>query len=419
MPKLYLRVLSDARAIPDEEEYEISLEWLITENDGGVRGYGRTDQRGLADVADPNVEWLNDPDNTTVFVPSDFVLKVACEVPGRSQAQIRRALPFAVEEYIASDIESMHIAHGPIKAGEPIHCNLLSREQIDNWLACFTSVGVHPGAFIADAEILDQNRSVATLVFDDDSVLVNNASQAAVVGRDNLSMALGTLAIDRIISLNGVPTDLELGQIESSVAVEEVSVTEAGVIEYFAKRHRTGESYVNLLQGEYRPHRPQSANATRWRGVFALAAGWLVVGFVSLVVQGWWASSEAERLERLSFDFYKQTFPRESQPVSIDQLRRRMASKLGQASPGAEGSESAFIGLTAQFANVAKAEHSVLSMSYTEQRRELNVEILLKNYDELDAYKTQLAAQGIEVETTNAEQETRGVRTRMRVRYAG
>ena len=63
MPKLYLRVLSDAQTKPDDEGYEISLDWLITENDGAVRGHGRTDQRGLADVADPNVEWLKDKFN--------------------------------------------------------------------------------------------------------------------------------------------------------------------------------------------------------------------------------------------------------------------------------------------------------------------------------------------------------------------
>ena len=151
----------------------------------------------------------------------------------------------------------------------------------------------------------------------------------------------------------------------------------------------------------------------------ALAAAWVGVGFLSLIVQGWWADAEADRLEQESFTFYKTTFPNESQPVSIDQLRRRMASKLGQSGAQGESAGSAFIGLTSQFANVAKAEHSVLSMSYTEQRQELNVEILLKNYEELDAYKTQLSAQGIEVETTNAEQEARGIRSRMRVRYAG
>ena len=419
MPKLYLRVLSDAQPIPDEEGYDISLEWLITENDGSVRGHGRTDQRGLEDVADPNVDWLKDPDNTTVFVPSEFVLRVACDVPGRSQAQIRRALPFAVEEYIASDIETMHIAHGPIKAGEKIHCNLLSREQIANWLNCFTSVGVHPGAFVADAEILEQDPTVATLIFDSTSVLVNNAAQAAVIGRDTLAMALGTLEIERIVSLNGLPTDLELGQLENTVDVEEVPVGDAGILEYLAKRHRDGSAFVNLLQGEYRPVRPKSANATRWRSVAALAAVWVIVGFLSIVIQGWWASSEADRLEADSFAFYKSTFPRESQPVSVDQLRRRMESKLGQKSSGETSPSGAFIDLTAHFSNVSKPNHEVLSISYTEQRQELNIEVLLRNYDELDSYKSELASRGIEVETTSAEQEARGIRSRMRVRYAG
>ena len=130
MPRPYLRVLSEAIPAPMSEAdglaeaapgvavetaFEIAVEWLIKEDDGSVRATGVTDYRGLADITDPNVEWLRDPQNTVVFLPSHFVLMVECEVPGRSAAQIRRALPFAAEEYVAADIEQMHIAHGQIR----------------------------------------------------------------------------------------------------------------------------------------------------------------------------------------------------------------------------------------------------------------------------------------------------------------
>ena len=81
MPRLFLRVLSDAKPLGEEEGYDIEVAWLVAENDGTIRGHGVTDQRGLLDVADPNVEWLQDPANTVVFIPAHFVLKVACQVP--------------------------------------------------------------------------------------------------------------------------------------------------------------------------------------------------------------------------------------------------------------------------------------------------------------------------------------------------
>ncbi|MEE2785420.1 MAG: type II secretion system protein GspL [Pseudomonadota bacterium] len=417
MPKLYLRVLSDALPKTEDEGFDLNVEWLITENDGTLRSHGVADQRGLEDVADPNIDWLMDPVNTTVFVPSDFVLRIACEVPGRSQGQIRRTLPFAVEEFVASDIEHMHIAHGAIKPGIPIQCNVLAREQIENWITCFKAIGVHAGAMVAEAEVLSQVPTEATLVFDNKSVLVSHKDQTAVIARESLGNTLAALEIKKIVALNGTPTELEIGQVEGNVDVDEIAFNEGGLLRYLAECHRVCTTYINLLQGEYRPERRRNEVNARWKQVAGLAAAWALIGFVSLLVQGWWASSEAGRLEAEIFAFYERVFPEESQPVSVDQLRRRMTTKLG-ASTASGDLNSEFIGLMAHFAKTAKPGHDLLSLSYTEQRRELTVEVLLKDYNELDIYKQTLVDKGIEVETTSAEQEERGIRSRMRFRYA-
>ena len=41
---------------------------------------------------------------------SEQVLMLSCSVPGRNSGQIRQALPYALEEHVATDIETMHIA---------------------------------------------------------------------------------------------------------------------------------------------------------------------------------------------------------------------------------------------------------------------------------------------------------------------
>jgi len=417
MPRLFIRVLSEANILPDDEGYALGVEWLIKEADGSVRGGGVTDYRGLADVADPNVEWLADPDNTVVFLPSQFVLVVNCEVPGRSTAQIRRALPFAAEEFVATDIEQMHIAHGPIKAGEPVLCNIVAHEVMQNWLACFKSLGVNPGAFILDAAVLPRDDTTASVLFDGNTALVASIAEAATIDPGNLVFALNTLDVERIVTINGELSDIERGQLDNNPEVEFASVSEHGVLDYLADRVPQAD-YINLLQERYQAVRPRSANAGRWRAVGALAAVWLVVAFLGMVVQGLWAGAEADRLEAESYAFYKEAFPRESQPRSLDQLRRRMRAKLGQSGGAGDTDGSVFVGLTAHFANVIDDAGIVDSLSYTEQRQELTVEVMLDSYADLDVIKEKLASAGVEVEVVSAEQEESGARSRLRVRYA-
>ena len=427
MPRLYLRVLSQARPLSHDgdidsidsdstllEGYDLGVEWLIKENDGSVRGHGVTDYRGLADIADPNVDWLKDPENTVVFLPSQFVLMVTCAVPGRSAAQIRRALPFAVEEFVATDIELMHIAHAGIKAGQPVRCNIVAHETMINWLACFRSLGVNPGYFVADSQVLPTANNSASVLFEGTTALVAAQDQAAVVDIDNLVFALNSLDVSEIAVINGQLSAIDEGQLENQPAIVNVDMSPHGVLDYLADQFG-GNSFINLLQGGYTPVRPKSANSGKWQGVGTLAAAWLLIAFTGMVAQGFWASAQADRLQKESFAFYKDAFPRESEPSTVEQLRRRMRAKLGQS--GAADEDNAFVGLTAQFANVVGNSGRVDSLSYTQQREELTVEVLLDGYEELESLKDKLAQAGIALEVVSSEAVESGARSRLRMRY--
>ncbi len=419
MPRLFIRVLSEARPQTAEAGdadvgYDLSAEWLIRENDGSVRATGSTDYRGLADIADPNVDWLKNPDNTVVLLPSHYVLAVDCEVPGRSAAQIRRALPFAAEEYVASDIETMHIAHAPIRPGNPVLCNILPHQTMANLCDCFKSLGIIPGYFVVDAQVLPGGHGTASVLFDGRSALVSSGNQAATIDRETLLFALNSLQAQQIIVINGGLSDIERGQLDGNPEVEEILISDHGVLDYLAQQFEQAHA-INLLQGQYRAERPHSPETARWQAVGGLATIWVLVAFLGMAAQAWWSGSEADRLADESFAFYKSMFPTESQPVGIDQLRRRMAAKLGQQGNASEA--SAFVGLTAHFANVVAAEHRVDSLSYVDQRREVTVEVILASYDDLETIKGKLSAAGVSVDVTSAEEEQGGVRSRMRVRY--
>ena len=154
MPTLFIRVLSAAK--PQSEGYQIGGEWLILENDGAERGRGVTDYRGFAELVDPSAQWLSNPSNVVLIVPSEHVLGVNCEVPGRNVNQIRKALPFVVEEFVATDIEGMHLAHGGIQRNSPVRCNLIDRlllGHVVDFISLHWQRYYYPAFNIADAAI--------------------------------------------------------------------------------------------------------------------------------------------------------------------------------------------------------------------------------------------------------------------------
>ena len=69
-----------------------------------------------------------------LVLPSEDVVYLNVSVPGRTANSIRQALPFALEEFITSDIENVHIAHRPIRPGQPTACAVIEVDLLRAWL---------------------------------------------------------------------------------------------------------------------------------------------------------------------------------------------------------------------------------------------------------------------------------------------
>lgn len=406
MPTLFIRLKSPASR--HEDGYRLQCEWLIEESDGSVRASGTTDYQGLSDLIDPSADWLQNPDNLVVIVPTEHVLAVSCDVPGRSIGQIRRALPFVVEEFVATDIDGMHLAHAAIRRGHPTRVQLIARSFVEDWLTCLRELGLNPGYLVADAELLPTEAGTASVLLDHQTALIRTKDQAASVDRENLILAVSALEVERLHFVHGTPTDLERGQLDPELEVQLPDEHYAAALTYFAASWRKGAERLNLLQGPFTPVRPASASFGRWRAVASLAGIWVLVGFISMIAQGFWAGSRASALEASSEDLYRELFPAEQRIVNV---RRQMQQKLGQSAGGSAGFTT-FLGWLAQGVDRTTG---VLSLTYTDARDELAADLLLGNYDELEKLKQKLAQMDVRVEITSAEQQSGGVRARIRL----
>ena len=407
-------------ALDEITAYSLTAAWLISEASGEVRAEGVADLRGLSELVDPDSDWIQNPANVVLLVPAGLVLNINCDVPGRNQAQVRRALPFAVEEFVATDIEMMHVAAGEIARGGNIRSQVVERKLLEDWLAALRSVGIRPGYTFSDAELLPASATRSTLLFDGDEVLMKSRVSAACVDAENLEFVLTTFIEDSgtetsIESLNGEIDALTLAQLPPEIEIEKTSL-ESGqsVLGYLASRWRNGNPLtsgaINLLQGDYSVRMSASGGSSKWRAVGVLAAAWFLIALVALAVKGFYSDSEAQRLKANSQALYKDIYPA-TQRIPPN-LKRDVQFRMGGS--GTTGGQ--FVPLVGQLAEHLTPEVKVRSFNFQGSRDELSTELIVGKLAAVDDLKVQLDGNGMSVEISSIEEQSDGVHARLRLR---
>ena len=112
------------------------LQWSYLSAQGAVT-YGEVNAEQLPDFVEQHPSWFTTPDRIALVLTGEEIVHLNVSVPGRSINSIRQALPFAVEEFITSDIEDVHIAYQSIRANQPVHCAVINTARLDSWLNLF------------------------------------------------------------------------------------------------------------------------------------------------------------------------------------------------------------------------------------------------------------------------------------------
>jgi general secretion pathway protein L len=410
MPKLLLRLLSGASQT--EEGLDLSVEWAVTEDDGSERARGVTDHQGIADLLDPASDWQQNPDNIVVVVPSQCVFTIACEVPGRSSAQIRKAIPFVLEEYLATDLDAVHLALGEIRIGKPTTCHVLERELLQGWLDALRATGLEPAWFVAEADLLESTPDGATILLEGSSALLKSDREIAFIDRENLAFVLSGLSSNTLRIINGTLTPRERASLSPDTAVSEASpqhASESSSIGYLASRLFSDAAPANLLQGVFAPVRRHRESLRQWRLGAGLAASWFFVAVLFNGANALSASRQADQLESEAIALYKDIFPEARQ---IPNPRRQMQQALGEKG---DGGDSSMLNMLSRLSMVVGAESRVQRVDFSAESGETAMDLLVPGYEQLDQLKSALAEEGLTAEIVSAEQQTVGVRARIRL----
>ena len=417
MARLFLRLKGPAWET--EDGFDAAVDWLLREDGDADASEGTGSLAELGRAA----PWGDKPPEVVALAPVERLLCLTRTVPGRSASQIAKALPFAVEEFVTQDIETLHLAHGPIRRGLPVACVLVDRELLRGWLAAVGSIGPTLSYLGADAGLLSDEADFAVL-FDGDDALVRTAEHMTRIEPALLPAALAAVPASedaaeneeppRIVVRGGTAAQIEVVRRGFAGDVGQRPL-DGSVLHFLAGRFEGIEQGgINILQGPFAPPRPRNARVARWRGVAALAALWLLVFVGARFGEGVWAEHRANALRADAAALYQELYPDARAPRDAYMDMRR---RVGQ--PDAPTADfDRLLGALAVAIDEALNGVELQSLSFSDDRGELTTELVLREYADLDRLRSDLEGRGLVVYIGSAEERDGVVRARLRMGMA-
>lgn len=417
MSRLFVRFASAVRRV--EEDLDADIHWLILADDRTSVAEGHARLAALSEVVEAQAPWADDPENVVVLVPTTDVLAITCAVPGRNASQIQRAVPYAVEEFVAEDIDTMHVACARVVRNEPVRCLVTPRRRVEDWLEAVTSAGIAPGFMTADAMALADVDHTVSVLFDGESALLRAQDQIAGVDRPNMAAILAFLRPSlgekpTLRQINGELPGHDLSQ-SGFTGEETVSAPVTQSLLNVLAGEFNPDQAINLLQGGYAVrHRPKRVWAL-WRPVAAAAGVWLAIGLAFLAAQGFWANHHADRLRGEAAQLYRDVYKVER---VVGNPADRMRRQLGQA-PVSSTEFHELVGQLGLGLHEVAGRHEVRRLQYS-ARRGLDAELVVDNDAVLEELGSTLRGQdlGMEILSTDSDQPGGRIGAKLRVASA-
>ena len=415
MKHLFIKLLTIPEKNPEHDYYDVSLEWVIKNTENELIGQGNADHRALMDLTGLNGSWDKDFEISVILL-NTWAITTSLMVPGKNASQIERALPFAVEEFISSEVEELHIVRGKVKSGYPLTCQIIDNVIMKKIQALFDASSILPTRMILESELLPHQNSTASLFGNTENVLVKTDHHAIKVDRINLTKALNSLKIDfeSINLLNVELTDLEISELEEPISFanndEQYDENWRSLVTNF-----NSSACIDLLQGAFKLERHKSSTSSvELFSLFKVASLAFAIMSVFFIVEGVWSQIRTNDYEEKAFAAYQLIFPKESLPITTNALLRRVNSKLNRETD--EDSSKGFLDTLDAVSKSLPENCSLLTLSYSKETQEIILVALLNSYDALDALKNNLTSRQLSMDTSSAEEQGGSVRARIRVR---
>ena len=301
---------------------EQAAHWIAVDENGTRRS---------PPVTGPLAEAVNDigDKSVIVLVPASSVLTTSVDLPIKSSTRLRAALPYALEEQLADDVENLHFAPGKRDDDGMLPVAVVSHAQMREWLELLESAGIKPDRLIPENHGLAKIPGTMSMLVAEDQIMFND-------GADNEFAMQGVQPSDAI-AVAGVLDNEESGSAGHLLVYCEPSDETRFEHDWNVLRHELGSvdinllpdgvlprlavtvgarRGINLLQGEYGAKVDYRPLLQPWRTAAVLLVGLVLIGFGGKVVDYSRFNAEMDAVREQFTQTYREIRPQDNREIT-------------------------------------------------------------------------------------------------------
>lgn len=340
-----------------------------------------------------------------VLVPGTAVTLTEASIPSRQRQHIITAIPYALEDQLASDIESLHFAPGPRSDAGIVPVAVVARELMSRWLDALRTAGIEPDAMIPDFLALPVVEGGWAALRDESNLWLRQGPYTGAMVDGAEAMQWLMLALDELdeeqrperIRWLDCRSEVDENVDIPDVTVDLVTDVRAPLVQFAA--NFSADHTINLIQGEYSPREQMGRLLRPWRATAALLLAVVIFVFAQLLLQYFSLAATSERLSDEIETVYRDTFPEARKVVDAQAQMKQKLSELGAVDHQGQG----FMPLLAAIAGPLKGVASVDVRHASYQDGKLSLSVRIRDLQRLEQLKQNLIKDsGVAVEIQSA-----------------
>ena len=411
--------MSDTLLIHYNIENAQQATWALCNNDGELTGKITTGS--LAELSEASA------DRTSVVLLNSHCLHInQLQLPTQNLQKLLKAVPYAIEEYIADDVEDFHFVVARNNSFTSVVG--IKKATLNNILQVFHDAGVNPEKIIPDALCLaaDDGEQWACLNYKKDSYLQTDVRNGLIISHDILPYIIDSKLHDgkqdkpkKILLFSEQDDATAFDQLKEKVIDDDADIELINIVYnshplvVFCGNYKRAMP-LNLLQYDFKPKRKTSGYWQHWRLAASLAAVWLVL-HLGLTAFQYSQLKDANIITRANIEkIYKQSFP---QSRKIVNPRVQMEQKLDELKGSAGGSSKGLLFLLAEsFGTLSHDKDNITLQSLTFRNNRMDIGLEGSNLQAVETLNKNLNNnRKIKSEITSSSSEKDKVKGNLRI----
>ncbi len=354
-----------------------------------------------------------------VWTPAEETMLAQIVLPTRSRARIAQALPYALEDQLLGEPESLHFAYRPLGGGSLVVA-VTARARLQAWVDALKAAGLVPMGLCPATLALPWDGLGWSLTPDGSELIVRTGAWSGFTCElprgAEVPEALA-IALREARSGAKVLESLSFYNPPAAVALEhwstDLQLPVHGLEGEFWAQTPDAAGF-SLLQQEFSPADPlrQALRALRPAGVILLV--WLVLGF-GFNLGAWWHLKHVELAQRREMvELFKRSFP--DAHTIVDPALQMARDLDALRSGGGRPVPGDFLPLLARAAPAIQSTAAVHLRSLSYSDSSLTFDLRVADYQTMETLRNALSARGLSAKVMDAASHHGIVDGRIRVK---